>query len=324
MKGKLLSLLEWALSLQPVKPLGLTKQLKLTWVASRNPYLEAEEFRAGRVASVYDLVAWDVDFIQELLAHLPVQFSHVNHPSELTNSHIVVYSRNHFSRADVRRGLKQAKPRLVFHLSDEWGRDAPWHQFLRKYPLVLRHHHFNFYPKHKNIVTMPLGYMEGMFRGSTTDQSRIEQLMDRHRALAWSFIGGVKGRRGAALQMFSDIGPHFLGSAHPNDMADIYADSKFVVCPEGNVNILCFRNFEASICGAIPVIAGCSRAAYLEATAPLSNPPWVFHERWEDAIAEVRALLADESALKCRRTQVLLWWRAEFERMRGAIDAVLT
>lgn len=299
------------------------RPLRLTWIAPRDPFSEAESFLSKRIpSSVYGLVAWEVDYIKELLSHLDVRYSHAENPYGI-HADIVVYSRNQFHITDIRRGLKAAKPRLVFHLSDEFGQDASWCEFLKKYPLVLKQYHFNSYPKHDNIKTMPLGYMEGMFGGPTTGRELIESLEARDRPFAWSFIGGLKGDRAAALEKFAPIGPNHVGSAHPLDMAEIYRNSKFVVCPAGNANILCFRAFEASICGAIPVVAGCSTERYREATAPLGNPPWVFHETWDAATEETKLLLANETALAARRQSVLAWWGSELRKVRGHIDSVL-
>jgi hypothetical protein len=125
------------------------------------------------------------------------------------------------------------------------------------------------------------------------------------------------------LKTFDEIGPHFTGALHPAEMAEVYRNSSFVLCPAGDFNILCFRNFEASICGAIPVVGGTTRERYLEATEPLGDPPWIFHESWKDGLEEVRALLADEPALRARRMKVLAWWAAELDRTRNRIGSIL-
>src|SRR4029453_17879345 len=98
--------------------------------------------------------------------------------------------------------------------------------------------------------------------------------------------------------------------------AEVYRNSSFLLCPAGDFNILCFRNFEASVCGAIPIVGGTTREHYLEATEPLGAPPWIFHESWKDGLEEVRALLADERALRARRMKVLAWCAAGLDRTR--------
>lgn len=302
----------------------LNYPLKLTWIAERNPFSEAETFRTKRVpASVYDLVAWEVDFVKDILSHLEVEYSWVEHPSSMSHCHIVVYSRNQFSKSEIRRGLKLGNPQLIFHLSDEWGKDASWYKFLRKYPLVLRQHHFNSYPNYDNIKTIPLGYMEGMFEENTTmDNILIENSKFIDREYAWSFIGGIKGKRGEVLQKFERIEPNYVGSAHPSEMREIYKNSKFVVCPAGNVNILCFRNFEASICGAIPIVAGCSAEEYKEATKPIGSPPWIFQETWDDAVKEVELFLSNKEILITRRQDVMKWWKLEFQKSKNYVDSI--
>lgn len=311
------------------EPTPLSRPLRVVWIAPRNPLAEADTFRIERVSSnVYDLVLWEVDFIREVLAPFDVAYSYVEHPSQLEPCHIVVYSRNHYKRKDISRGLRRASPTIVFHLSDEYGRDVAWIRFLKDYPLVLRQYNIDSYPYHRNIKPIPLGYMVGMIEGPSTTTEIMEALGDRERQYAWSFVGSVptgvkKGKRGAVLKTFDEIRPHFIGALHPAEMAEVYRNSSFVLCPAGNSNILCFRNFEASICGAIPVVGGTTRERYLEATEPLGDPPWIFHESWKDGLEEVRALLADEPALRARRMKVLAWWAAELDRTRNRIGSTL-
>jgi hypothetical protein len=312
------------------EPTPLCQPLRVVWIAPRNPLPVADTFRVERSSlNVYlDIVSWEVDFIRELLAPFDVAYSYVEHPSKLEPCHIVVYSRNHYKRKDISRGLRRASPTIVFHLSDEWGRDAAWNKFLKDYPLVLRQYNFDSYPFYRNIKPIPLGYIAGMIEGPSTNTEIMETLGDRERQYAWSFVGSFVGnvkkrRRGAVLKTFDEIGPHFIGTLHPAEMAEVYRNSNFVLCPAGNFNILCLRNFEASICGAIPVVGGTTREGYLEATEPLGDPPWIFHESWEDALEEVRALLADEPALRARRMKVLAWWAAELDRTRSRIGSML-
>jgi hypothetical protein len=307
------------------EPTPLSRPLRVVLISPRNPLPEADTFRIERVSSnVYDLVLWEVDFIREVLAPFDVAYSYVEHPSQLEPCHIVVYSRNQYKRKDISRGLRHASPTIVFHLSDEYGRDVAWIRFLKDYPLVLRQYNFDSYPYHRNIKPIPLGYMVGMIEGPSTTTEIMEALGDRERQYTWSFVGGVKkGKRGAVLKTFDEIGPHFVGALHPAEMAEVYRNSSFVLCPAGDFNVLCFRNFEASICGAIPVVGGTTRERYLEATEPLGDPPWIFHESWKDGLEEVRALLADEPALRARRMKVLAWWAAELDRTRNRIGSIL-
>jgi hypothetical protein len=298
----------------------------LIWLACRDPFVEAEIFAKKRVpAGVNDLIAWEVDFIRELLDGLNVEFLHVTDPALIRDEcHVLVYSVNQFRRSQIRRGLRLARPRVVFHLSDEWGNRGNWHRILRGVPLVLRQYHFNAYPSYDTIKTFPLGYMEGMLPASSTSPAvTSKQKPMRMRRYSWSFIGTVTGFRAGAIDTFADLGPNHVGSAHPADMRGVYLDSKFVLCPAGYVNILCFRNFEASLCGAIPIVAGCSAEHYHEAVDVLGNPPWVFREAWEDALAEVRTLLDDDERLESIRHEVLAWWRTQVEAPKSELRSAL-
>jgi hypothetical protein len=294
----------------------ITNPLKLSWIAPKDPFAEAEQLKSRTLAAADSICTWEVDYIRLLLSHLNVEYTYIPDPLQLTLSHIVVYSRNQYSRSQIREGLKLAQPRLVFHLSDEWGLDAYWYPLLSRFQLVLRQHYFESYPSYSNIRTIPLGFMSGMLDG-------LEHKLDyENRPYVWSFIGTIKGERKSALDQFANLTPNYIGTAHPADMADIYKQSRFVVCPGGNINIL-FRNFEASVCGAIPVVAGCSRNKYDEATVPIGTPPWIFHEDWTDARTEVERLLEDRGALISRQKAVTDWWWSQIKRVQDEISSVM-
>ena len=301
-------------------------RVKLIWLAKRDPFAEADRLARERIPeTVYDLNAWEVDFIRELVAPFDVAFVHRRRSWQVRGPcDILVYSINKFKIDEIRPVLRRAKPRVVFHLSDEWGDKARWHEILRHVPLVLRQHHFSVYPNYANIKPFPLGYMEAMLHEPSTDPAFISrQKPMRDRQYAWSFIGNIKDDRAQALEAFADLSPNHVGSAHPADMAKLYLDSKFVLSPIGNVSPLCFRHFEASICGAIPIIAGCSAERYRDSLGGLGNPPWVFHESWGDAHAEVTALLEDDAKLEALRLEALDWWRTQVEKAQCALRVAL-
>src|SRR5262249_52286899 len=90
----------------------------------------------------------------------------------------------------------------------------------------------------------------------------------------------------------------------------------------GNVGMDTFRNYEATICGAIPVVAGCTREEYAATFSGLGNPPWVFAERWDAALTICKRLV-ESGEVRELRERNSSWWRNEILSVREAIQSAL-
>jgi hypothetical protein len=155
---------------------------------------------------------------------------------------------------------------------------------------------------HPVWAVMPLGFGKEVMRTrcvrgssyqSTWSVGAASQNMvawNTSRSLRWSFIGSMKGSRLKALSAFKTINPNLHGFASKQGVAFAYANSDFVVSPRGEVNLDCFRHYEASALGAIPIVV--ANATELDATfsgiGSASRPPWLFADSWEDAKWMVR------------------------------------
>ena len=88
-----------------------------------------------------------------------------------------------------------------------------------------------------------------------------------------------------ALAEMGQVHPNLVGSASKASVAFAYGNSDFVVSPRGEINLDCFRHYEASALGAIPVVV--ANTTELDHTfrgiGSASRPPWLFAETWEDA-----------------------------------------
>ena len=94
-------------------------------------------------------------------------------------------------------------------------------------------------------------------------------------------------------------------------------NSIFVMCPRGNVQLECFRIFEALLCGAIPVIAGCSKSEIQKSFSHLNLEKkkncwegWVLGETWEETIQKCQSLLQSENHLQQMQDQNVFWWKS--------------
>jgi len=148
-------------------------------------------------------------------------------------------------------------PAGVFHLSDEacmagltfYGHAAfVYRNYFRADSLLL-----------PNCRYFALGYKSGFTEG-------LEVRDIGRRRYRWSFAGQFKSSRALMLRAADKIPggfTHFTnGLADPQALevrayADLLANSVFALCPRGNVNLDCFRLYEALEAGAIPIVEDC-------------------------------------------------------------------
>jgi hypothetical protein len=82
-----------------------------------------------------------------------------------------------------------------------------------------------------------------------------------------------------------------------NEVFDLYYESIFVPCGRGNFSLDCFRNYEATIAGAIPVIVGPMNE--IEWTYKFEEtPPWIYAESWSEALKKCQEIQFDFDTLE--------------------------
>jgi hypothetical protein len=261
------------------------------------------------------------------------------------------YNANHNCPKRVTAKLMYYRPTVVLVLSDEHGRTFCLHSMIanigmrarrgapadEKPPLklVLRQ-----YSKKTsgnilggNIKTMPLGYMAGtMALPPSLERDVLRKASTRR--LAWSFVGSSKGSRAAMIETMSRMVQPFVASAKggfpPLAMHRVYGDSKFVLSPKGFARLDCFRLYEASRVGAIPVVVGHvaeMRNAFNSYVGERKGamPPWVFAHSWPEAAGKMQSLMRDRTgALDKRQRAVLRWWdRVNFNMRLAIFDALV-
>ena len=151
---------------------------------------------------------------------------------------------------------------------------------------------------------MPLGYTNGCKTFS------YEKKYD------WSFIGNLKSDRKEMIDAFSQMSNHFMGNNISKEkMCEIYSQSTFVPCGRGNSSLDCFRLYEASMNGAIPVVVGFKEE--IENTFKYEeNPPWIFAESWNDAFNKCMSTIIQSKDVIC-------WWENRIQKVRSKILEVL-
>jgi hypothetical protein len=211
---------------------------------------------------------------------------------------------------------------ILFHTSDEFCNRAHVVDHYRNFKQVFRQYacHKQYaqeYNEHRNVKIIPLGYMFGTFPTSSVDHAKKIMLrINSTRNKRWSFVGNVeKSDRLHAIDVFRNITPNFHGSSEKQNIVSIYEESDFVVSPRGNVNLDCFRHYEASVNGAIPVIVGDFQEVYDTFGHFVSKPPWLFAASWQEARDTAVALVADRKSLVKQRTLVVEWWMSEMQNL---------
>jgi hypothetical protein len=290
----------------------------VAWLAKRNPFHDRRMFadacaKGGR-PSVYTMLAWEVDYLQFLLRD--AQWHWIDDARKIAplKPEVVVFMSNDFAFAGY-----GWTPKILVCLSDEWGRTPTFHWVTEHIPLVLRQYRFEHYYRPPNVRHIPLGFMACMFDDPTAIAAPN---LSAERHYKWSFVGNIKGERASAVASFNAWAPNWQGSCTPGELRRVYTNSEFVLCPRGNLRMDCFRNYEATMCGAIPVVAGCSKKEYAETFGDIGNPPWVFSETW-DAALEICRNLVESGAVATLRKENTLWWSSEIQSLREAIRSAL-
>lgn len=268
-----------------------------------------------------ECASWEKSFIEELLGlHAVFHFtprhtstSIAHHPID---SCVLVLNSNEHHYKEALSMAQQLKPRIIFLLADEWGTRSEFNELAAHTRLLVRQYHHGKYKLATNVMHMPLGYMVNMFGDTPSTELHLAH---RDRRYTWSFIGNLKAEGQAMLSELKSLTPHLYGHADAQSMAAIYKDSVFVPNRRGNMRLDCFRLYEASACGAIPIVVGTTQEEIDETFLHEQNPPWIFATSWPQAKQQMCDLLACPEKLNDRHQQVIAWWKLRVETLKECI-----
>ena len=219
---------------------------------------------------------WEYDWVCELLGdvHRPIQMVSDPQLSELPKDHAVII----FNAKDAQRGDKLSryiqayetaqKPYVLIHISDEYYMFFDYSVYgNRMCKAVFRNYWHPAFDRMSHVHTFGLGYKNGFwqdFKGPNP-----HELDSATRVKAWCFAGKLDMRqpeRTQAVYTFMDVRPYTLieeiGDSFTdrrtglatNEYRHMFLQSKFALCPVGNINLDTFRLYEALECGCIPVV----------------------------------------------------------------------
>jgi len=274
---------------------------------------------------LYDIgCAWEIDYVTKMLLKDILDDSYVCHffktPELLKYNDtsaerlILVFTSNLASFTDIKTLAERVKLHVIIHLSDEWGTKPEFVELSSLANLVLRQHWFpKLYEPRSNLFPIPLGVM-------TNYPVLLTPKPMTQRSLVWSFIGTVNHQRQHMINtLLSELvnKPCFVrrGGVKIEDVADTYNNSIFVPNERGAVRLDCFRLYEATVAGAIPVVVGSKEElgdtfVYDYDTKEEIGllPPWIFAQDWVEASTKCLALLENTVALQKMQTENLTWF----------------
>src|ERR1700742_41281 len=160
----------------------------------------------------------------------------------------------------------RGKNAFLVHFLDE-NFEGLYEEIYRNFRGVLRCHWSNVFNT-RYVMKMPLGYSSGMGRAGR-ELERASQ-----RKYVWSFAGQVgKSSRPDMAKALLPVTPYFLSATDdvsglkflnvadrepkrltPAGFSELLLQSTFSPCPMGNVQLECFRLYEALECGSLPMI----------------------------------------------------------------------
>jgi hypothetical protein len=247
---------------------------------------------------------WETDFLlKEILPE-----GKVSHNLNESGEVFIFASRAH-SYTEILSAVKKSKPKIIICLSDELIAEnlQQFNQLGNYCDLFLRQYHHPQYTYTSNTIHIPLGYTNGC------------KVFNEDKVLNWSFLGEIKNDRQEMLNEFHSITKNFVGRSAPKDlMCKIYSKSIFVPCGRGNSSLDCFRLYEASMNGAIPVVVASKEE--IECTFMYEeNPPWVFAETWKDAVEKCQSMLEYDMDNQL----ILDWWKNRIQKIKNKVSEVL-
>lgn len=247
---------------------------------------------------------WETDFLLDDIFPKGKVSHNLNDASD-----VFVFASRAYTYNEILSIVEKTKPKIIVCLSDELIVEnlQQFNQLGNYCELFLRQYHHPQYTYTPNTIHIPLGYTNGC------------KVFEESKKLNWSFLGEIKTDRQEMINTFRNIPKHFVGkSASKELMCKVYSKSIFVPCGRGNSSLDCFRLYEASMNGAIPVVVGSQDE--IECTFKYEeNPPWIFAETRDDALDNCKLLL--ETSID--NASVLNWWNNRINKIKSKVLEVL-
>lgn len=212
----------------------------------------------------------------------------------------------------------RGKEAFLVHFLDE-NYEGLYEEIYSNFRGVFRCHWANIFNE-KYVSKMPLGYSNGMGRSGRP----IPQATKRK--YVWSFAGALmKSSRPDVAEALRAIKPYFLRATDdvsslsflsdeerapkrlaPANFSNLLFESMFSPCPMGNVNLECFRVYEALECGSIPIVEKRMTLDYFRDL--LGDHPMPAVRSWPQARRLMEDLLRTPAEIDRLQERCFGWW----------------
>ena len=280
--------------------------------------------------------SWEISFfVNDIFNGLVTEtvFFNENDPlffdsDDIGNNILVVNDSYSFEK--VEKIVKEIKPLMIFHLSDETGACGHWACLAEHTKYYFRQYSHNVLKKYSNAFQFTLGYGPNYLNQSSIDMIDSGVIKSvRERSIDWAFVGTIKSDRSEMCSKFAKVfknGKCLTGNnpwevsklpVKPSDMADIYRDAIFAPMGRGNISLDCFRVYEAIVCGAIPVIVGTNEEINRTFWYSGDVPIFVCSDTWDEAVKKCSNLVVDD--LETIQKTNFNWWKRLINGYRDII-----
>jgi hypothetical protein len=266
--------------------------------------------------------SWECDWIEYLFQKTAHKTITDYNQTQFIDRSYIVYNAGVNNDAYINSLSKSGKKFGLIHLSDEWDKDSTANYSLAD--VVLRNYYKDLGPK---VINFPLGWMTS-FPHSILPNSISE------RKYTWSFSGHVdKTTRPMMAEYMSKIpngigyfkkcgenwGPFQGHALTPTQLAEMYNESIFVPCPQGNQSIDSFRVTEALQAGALPIV---ERSKYWSNLFGQDHP-LIEIDSWDQAPAIIANLTQEHTSLEQKRSATYKWWIKYCDNLQNTIKGLL-
>jgi hypothetical protein len=182
------------------------------------------------------------------------------------------------------------------------------------------------------VMHLPLGYNAGIRRPEGSEPAS-------QRKYLWTFVGALgKSSRPEMAKALWGLEPRYLfasdryriGVNHEqpagkpftrNEYSQFLLDSAFSPCPMGNVNLECFRVYEALESGSIPIVERRLTLDYYRAL--LGEHPIPTVSSWVEARKLISRMAQDPGEMDILQRRCVDWWRTYKLRLIAAAGEFL-
>ena len=268
----------------------------------------------------------NIEFI-DYTAKDPSHFQNIMNHENINNNSMIVMNTDYYTKelfTKVENMISNMKPLVIIWCSDQYG-DREDILSLSQYTKVMFRQYIykNYINKNiPNLIQIPLGYMSNMLNQKNSLSLTIKPINERK--YIWSSIIKLKNDRLEMLNKFINAFDNNYyntsGNVPLDVMVQIYSDSIFVPNGKGDWRLDCFRLYETSLLGSIPVVVG--NYDLIEETFYYNNnkPPFVYADTWDNAIIKCRNLLENKSELDNIQKNILEWWKFNILNIRTIIQ----